>query len=299
MSTQLELVTRLPELAPRPPDSHKGDFGRVLVIAGSRGMSGAAVLCGSAALRGGAGLVRVAVPQEVSAIVAVGNPCYMTVPLPNDQGHVSEQAFGELQHLALQHDVLALGPGLGRSIGLNSLVTTLLTELATPIVLDADGLNALESARALSWSRKAAVVLTPHPGEFARLIGSDIPTVQGHRQELAVDFAREYSVVLVLKGHQTIVTDGQRMYLNTTGNPGMATAGSGDVLTGTIAALVGQGLSPFEAAQLGVYLHGLAGDLARDDLGEMGLTADDILNQVPRAQKRWRAEASSGGSNVS
>jgi NAD(P)H-hydrate epimerase len=291
MSTQQELVTRLPYLAPRSADSHKGDFGRVLVVAGSRGMSGAAVLCGSAALRGGAGLVHVAVPQEVLAIVAGGNPCYITVPLPGDQGHLSEEAVRELLHSAQSHDVLAVGPGLGRSLGLSALVTTLLSEVSIPIVLDADGLNALESARVLSWSRKASLVLTPHPGEFARLTGSDVPTVQEHRQEVAFDFAREYGVVLVLKGHQTVVTDGQRLYLNTTGNPGMATAGSGDVLTGAVAALIGQGLSPFEAAQLGVYLHGSAGDLARDELGEMGLTAADVLHYLPYAQKRWRSEA--------
>jgi NAD(P)H-hydrate epimerase len=291
MSTHQELVTRLPYLAPRAADSHKGDFGRVLVVAGSRGMSGAAVLCGSAALRGGAGLVHVAIPHEVLPIVAAGNPCYITIPLPSDQGHVSEEAVRELLHGAPSHDVLAVGPGLGRSLGISALVTTLLSEAAIPIVLDADGLNALESARVLSWSRKASLVLTPHPGEFARLIGSDIPTVQANRQEVATEFAREYGVVLVLKGHQAIVTDGQRLYLNTTGNPGMATAGSGDVLTGTVASLIVQGLSPFEAAQLGVYLHGLAGDLARDELGEMGLTAADILHHLPYAQKRWRAEA--------
>jgi NAD(P)H-hydrate epimerase len=227
----------------------------------------------------------------VLAIVAAGNPCYITIPLPGDQGHISEEAVRELLHGAQTHDVLAVGPGLGRSLGISALVTTLLSETAIPIVLDADGLNALESARVLSWSRKAALVLTPHPGEFARLIGSDVPTVQANRQDLATEFAREYGVVLVLKGHQTIVTDGQRVYVNTTGNPGMATAGSGDVLTGAVAALIGQGTRPFEAAQLGVYLHGLAGDLARDELGEMGMTAADVLHYLPYALKCWRAQA--------
>ena len=298
MSTQLEIVTRLPYLAPRASDSHKGDYGRVLVVAGSRGMSGAAVLCGSAALRGGAGLVHVAIPHEVLPIVAAGNPCYITVPLPGDQGHLSEQAVSELLQRAPSQDVLAVGPGLGRGLALSALVTTLLAEVTAPIVLDADGLNALESARVLSWSRKAALVLTPHPGEFARLTGSDTAAVQAHRQEVATEFAREYGVVLVLKGHQTIVTDGQRLYLNTTGNPGMATAGSGDVLTGEIAALLGQGLSPFEAAQLGVYLHGLAGDLARDELGELGVTASDVLHNLPYAQRRWRSEAGAAPENA-
>jgi NAD(P)H-hydrate epimerase len=289
----LETVTTLPALPRRSADSNKGDFGKVLVIAGSRGMSGAAVLCGSAALRGGAGLVRVAVPGDVLPLVAVGNPCYMTVPLPQDlDGHLHPAAENELLTLARTHDVVALGPGLGRSSGMTGLLAALLARLDVPIVLDADGLNAFVQHTA-SLRRSAPLVLTPHPGEFARLLNTDVATVQARRRELAAEFAAENSLVLLLKGNGTIVTDGRRVYQNTTGNPGMATAGSGDVLTGLIAALLGQGLEAFAAAQLGAYVHGLAGDLARDTRGELGMIAADILDHLPSALCRVQEQGSS------
>jgi ADP-dependent NAD(P)H-hydrate dehydratase len=279
----LEEVTALPALAPRPLDSNKGSFGRVLVIAGSRGMSGAAVLCGSAALRGGAGLVRVAVPAGILPIVAAGNPCYMTAPLAEDEeGRFSSEAIADLIHLAAGFTILAVGPGLGRSAGLTFLVSALL-RTSLPLVLDADGLNALDKQTDRLRGRTAPLVLTPHPGEFARLVGLTIPDVLARREELAGQFAAEHGLVVVLKGHGTLVTDGKRLYRNPTGNPGMATAGSGDVLTGLIAALMGQGLEAFAAAQLGVWLHGRAGDLARDDLGEPSLIASDLLQYLPRA----------------
>jgi ADP-dependent NAD(P)H-hydrate dehydratase len=285
-----EVVTRLPVLPPRAADSNKGNFGRVLVVAGSRGMSGAAVLCGSAALRGGAGLVRVALPQEILPIVAAGNPCYMTAPLPQDEhGGLAEAARDDLLSLARANGVTAFGPGLGRGPVIGPLLEALLTQTPTPLVLDADGLNALPPHLGLLRFRAAPLILTPHPGEFGRLIGREIADVQARRQELAVGFAAEHGVVLVLKGHGTVVTDGRRVYINNTGNPGMATAGSGDVLTGVIAALAGQGLDAFAAAQLGVYLHGLAGDLARADLGEIGLIASDLLYHLPRAFLRENA----------
>jgi NAD(P)H-hydrate epimerase len=286
----VEVVTAVPALPPRPPDSNKGSFGRVLVVAGSRGMSGAAVLCGSAALRGGAGLVYLAVPQGVWPQVATANPCYLTAPLPDDeQGWLSAGAEVALLPLAQANDVIAFGPGLGRTPAITTLALALLAQVKAPLVLDADGLNALVGHTDRLRHRPAPLVLTPHPGEFARLVGLDIPTVQSRRQELAVRFAAEHQVVLVLKGHGTLVTDGHRVYQNMTGNPGMATGGTGDVLTGLIAALLGQKLEPFAAAQLGVYLHGLAGDLARDDLGEVSLIATDLLLYLPRAFQRSAA----------
>lgn len=279
----LEMVTHLPALPPRAADSNKGTFGRVLVVAGSRGMSGAAVLCASAALRAGAGLVYLAVPQEILPIVATANPCYLTAPLPQDEdGRLAPTAEAALLELARSRDVVAFGPGLGRSPALTALLTSLLTQTQRPVVLDADGLNALEHHTDRLRLRPAPLILTPHPGELARLLGSDIPTVQKNRRELAVRFAAEHGLVLVLKGHGTVVTDGRRVYQNATGNAGMATGGTGDVLTGLIAALLGQGLEAFAAAQLGVYLHGLAGDLARDDLGEVSLIATDLLTYLPR-----------------
>jgi NAD(P)H-hydrate epimerase len=280
----VEAVTELPVLPPRAADSHKGDFGRVLVVAGSRGMSGAAALAGQGALRGGAGLVRVAVPEEILPIIASANPCYLTSPLPQDEhGRLSAAAGDALRELVAANDVTALGPGLGQSQAVTGLVLAVLKAAPGPLVLDADALNALQAQTQHLRGRPVPPVLTPHPGEFARLTGGQPPASPPEREEQSVRFAAEHGVVLVLKGHVTLVTDGRRLYANTTGNPGMATGGSGDVLTGLIAALLGQGLKPFAAAQLGVYLHGLAGDLARDAVGEVSLIASDLLQYLPSA----------------
>jgi ADP-dependent NAD(P)H-hydrate dehydratase len=281
--TSIEECTDLPRLRRRAMDANKGTFGRVLVIAGSRGMSGAAVLCGSAALRGGAGLVRVATPQTVRSEVAVGNPCFMTAPVPEDDaGRIGRTAIPELLALAEASDVVALGPGLGRGPEVTDAVIALLSAVDRPLVLDADGLNVITQNQSKLKSEPARI-LTPHPGEFARLTGQDVKTVQADRRGLASEYAQAKGVVLVLKGEGTIVTDGRRIYQNTSGNPGMATGGAGDVLTGLIAALLGQGLEPFAAAQLGVYLHGRAGDLVAEEIGQAGLIASDLLIQLPRA----------------
>jgi NAD(P)H-hydrate epimerase len=277
-------VTALPHLAPRAADANKGDFGRVLVVAGSRGMSGAAALCAGAALRGGAGLVRVAVPEGILPLVAPVNPCWMTAPLPQDgDGRLAATAHDELVGLVRASTVAVLGPGLGQSAEVARLLLAVLAQTTTPLVLDADALNNLVPHLEQLGPPGRPTVLTPHPGEFARLSRSDVPTVQAHRRDMALRFAAERGVVLALKGHQTIVTDGRRVYVNGTGNPGMATGGSGDVLGGLIAALIGQGLEAFAAAQLGVYLHGWAGDLARDELGEVSLIASDLVSYLPRA----------------
>jgi NAD(P)H-hydrate epimerase len=181
------------------------------------------------------------------------------------------------------NNVLALGPGLGRSADLDRLVWDVLEQVQAPVVLDADGLNACQGQTERFRRRTSPLVLTPHPGEFARLADTDIPTVQADRQQIAVRFAAEHGVVLLLKGRGTVVTDGRRVWINPTGNPGMATGGAGDVLTGLIAALLAQGLAAFEAAQLGAYLHGLAGDLARAEVGEVSLIASDLLDHLPAA----------------
>lgn len=278
-----EIITDLPKLAPRPVDSHKGMFGHVLVVAGSRGMAGAAILCGAAALRGGAGLVTVATPEPAQRVVATANACYMTMALPSeDHVHVAASAESVLFPVAVKSTVVAVGPGLGQSTGVTRVVIDLLARVNKPIVLDADGLNAVARASE-SLRRRDPLVLTPHPGEFARLIGVNTSVVQGDRENLAVRFAQQRGVILVLKGHQTLVTDGKRLYRNYTGNPGMSTGGTGDVLTGLIAGLIAQKLDAFSAAQLGVYLHGLAGDMARDAVGEVSLAATDLLAHVPRA----------------
>ena len=281
------LVAAVPKLPPRTPDSHKGDFGRVLIVSGSRGMSGAAILCATAALRGGAGLVRVAVPGDILPIVAGGNPCYMTTALPHDeQGHLAAGAAADVLHWASASDVIAAGPGLGATPAVAAVVRALLSDTTAPLVLDADALNVLAGQTEVLRGRAVPPILTPHPGEFSRLTGRKISDEPAERLASAVSFAADHGVVLVLKGHGTVVTDGRRAYVNTTGNPGMATGGSGDVMTGLIAALLGQHLEPFAAAQLGVYLHGLAGDLARDDLGEVSLIASDLIAYLPRAFRR-------------
>ncbi len=283
----IETVTILPTLLPRDAAGHKGDYGRVLVVAGSRGMAGAAVLCGSAALRAGAGLVKVAVPAEILPIVAAGNPCYTTAALPHDaDGRLAHRAFPILTALCEAHDVVAIGPGLGQSNELTALMIELFANVARPMVIDADGLNAFVGHLDKLGAPATPRIFTPHPGELARLVHADGATVQARRQELAIEFAVEHDVIVVLKGQGTLVTDGERMYQNTTGNPGMATGGTGDLLTGIIAALIGQHLSPFEAAQLGVYVHGKAGDLARDQIGEVSLIATDLLDFLPPALRQ-------------
>ena len=272
----------LPELPERPADAHKGHFGLALIIGGSRGMTGAVGLAGMAALRGGAGLVRLAVPDRCLETVAVLEPSYMTVPLPADpQGRIAADAFGMIVELAEPATVVACGPGLGRSEQLDSLVRRLYRELAKPLVVDADGLNALADNPDVLGEPGGPRILTPHPGEFARLIGKQLEAED--REAAAVKLAARCGIVLVLKGHRTLITDGSRQVINTTGNPGMATGGSGDVLTGLITALGCQGLDSFEAAQLGVYLHGLAGDFAASELGEISMIASDLVQFLPDA----------------
>lgn len=281
----LDTSISVPTLPARSPDAHKGDFGRVLIVAGSRGMSGAAVLCGSACLRGGAGLVQIAVPGEILPTVAAGNPCYLTTPLAQDlRGRFAASAVDELIELTKWADVVAVGPGLGQSEAMPSLLAALFDRAGKPLIVDADGINALAKLSRDQWrDRRAPVVLTPHPGEFARLTGRNNQEVQTHRQELAVEYAAKLSVILVLKGHGTLVTDGARLYKNATGNPGLATGGTGDVLTGLIAALIGQKLDAFQAAVLGTWVHGRTGDLAAERVGQAGLIATDLLTYLPSA----------------
>lgn len=292
--TPLDPVPSPPRLPPREPDGHKGTYGRVLVLAGGRGMSGAAVLAGSAALRGGAGLVTVACPADVQTVVACGNPCYMTAAVhQHADGTYSGASADEVLRRAEAADVLAIGPGLGNRPDVGELVrTVLLATPDTPTVLDADGLNVLPPIPEGLAARTAPLVLTPHPGEFARLLGVTVAEVQADRQRLAAEFARQWNAVVLLKGHQTVVTDGRRVYVNRTGNPGMATGGCGDVLTGLIAALIGQGLDGFGAAALGAHVHGRAGDLAAASYGQVSLTAADLLDYLPAA---FREQGGGGG----
>ncbi len=273
----------LPLLPERPPESHKGDFGLALVVGGSRGMAGAVAMAGMAALRGGAGLVRLAVPEPCLETVAGFEPSYMTAPLPADRaGRIALSARSKILAAAERATVVAYGPGLGRSGGLDALGEWLYGHLPRPMVIDADGLNALAARRETLGRPPGPRILTPHPGEFARLLGAE-RVAAADRQSAAVALAARWGVVLVLKGHRTLITDGARQAVNSTGNPGMATGGCGDVLTGLITALACQGLSPFDAARLGVFLHGLAGDLAAGELGQEAMIASDLIRYLPQA----------------
>ncbi len=281
---KLKELTALPKLPARAHEAHKGNFGRVLVVAGSRGMAGAAALCAQAALGSGAGLVHLALPEEVYPIASSQVPCVICHPMPQtDSGALSRKALDDLDQLASQNDVVALGPGLTTEKETTDLILHLIANVEKPMVVDADGINMLATETAVLSKSKGPRILTPHPGEMARLAGKTAADVQSGRTDTAADFAEEYGIILVLKGANTVVTDGKSVYVNQTGNSGMATAGSGDVLTGLTAGLRGQGLSDFEAARLAVYLHGLAGDVAKCNLTEYAMTAHDILDLLPQA----------------
>jgi ADP-dependent NAD(P)H-hydrate dehydratase len=286
-------ITEIPKLTPRKSDAHKGHFGRVLIIGGSRGMIGAPALAANAAFRSGAGLVRLAVPQQIQLATATLAPCATSIALADDEnGNISRSALNEILKAIEDNDSVALGPGLAQSNELQGVVETIIRESTKPLVIDADGLNNLAAVLAgagdpIKFPDKT--VLTPHPGEMKRLwkacIREEMPR---ERTEQAEKLARRLGMVVALKGEGTVVTDGDQTYINETGNPGMATGGSGDVLTGMIAALLarqeGAGqLSALEAAILGVFVHGRAGDLAAAVMGEEALMASDLADWLPEA----------------
>lgn len=294
MTRKVQRAQKLVRLPARRRDSHKGDFGRVLVVGGSEGMIGAVALAANAALRGGAGLVTFAAPLTVQPFIATLCPCATSVPLAIDQtGSLTTQAVRQVAQAAAQADVLAVGPGLATGPVQQQIVRAALGQ-ARPLVVDADGLNNLAAIDDWPAVRRCPMILTPHPGEFARLTRSTAQKVQADRQAavlsatatwLAASTDHAAPLVCVLKGAGTVVCDSRRLYVNRTGNPGMATGGSGDVLTGLIAAFVGQGLAPFEAACLAVHYHGRAGDLAARNLGQASLIASDLLDYLPAAMK--------------
>jgi len=289
----------LKELSERKQDSHKGDFGRVLVIGGCRGMAGAPSLAGMSCLRSGAGLVSVAIPRSIQNVVAGFDPCLMTIGLPEiESGRISRASLPILQGHLEQADAVVLGPGLGRHPEINQLVQQLYRDCRAPMVVDADALNALASGESsgdtLLPTHAGPRTLTPHPGEFKRLTAGNTtgknPRVhlpesisRGLRpdrvamEQAAIELAQANEVVIVLKGHRTLVSDGSRLYRNHNGNPGMATAGSGDVLCGIIAAFLGQTLPPFDAAAAAVFAHGRSGDRAARKRSQCSMTASDII----------------------
>lgn len=288
-------ATDVPALPPRSATTHKGQSGHVAIIAGSRGMSGAAVLAGLGALRGGAGLVRVYCPAGVQPLVAGAEPSLLTAGLGETAGgQLAAAAVADVSAVASWAHVLALGPGLGANspdAPIAELVRTALSQATKPVVLDADGLNAAPDQLA-GWlaarPERCPAVVTPHPGEMRRLQrGAGLPELQADDDEKRLASAHGYAqrarCVVVLKGHRTVVGTPHEAYINTTGNPGMATGGMGDVLTGLIAALLGQGLSAFEAACLGVYVHGAAADACAKAIGAVGYLAREVAEHVPAA----------------
>lgn len=271
----------------RRQNSHKGTFGRVFVVAGSKGMAGAGLLSSNAALRIGAGIVELAVPMCLFNIVSGKVPEIITRELREDKnGYICSESSESIIKGAMNASVLLMGPGLGFSEGVGDAVFNAIRTYKNPIIIDADGLNCISVNPSILLERVEETIVTPHPGEMARLMGISTKEVQQDRLSLAEKFASKYKVIVVLKGFRTIIsTPWGETWINPTGNPGMATAGSGDVLSGVIAGLIAQGLSAFEAAVCGTFIHGASGDRAADYLGQWGMTAADIIRFIPHTIK--------------
>ena len=263
---------------------HKNDFGHVLILAGSPTMLGAAALCGLAAMRAGAGLVSIGVPKSLNLTLQKKiSSAIMTWPLPETRQHsIAFSAASEILKKIQKFDVVAVGPGLGQHKSTENFIYEIIKRSTKPLLIDADALNALAKNPSILKRSNAVKVLTPHPGEMARLTGLSKEHIEKHRKKIALDFARRFTCTLVLKGHKTVVSSSNgEIFINTTGNPAMAKAGSGDVLTGIIAAFIAQGIAPFESAKLGVFLHGKAGDKALHLQSRPSLIATDIIESLP------------------
>jgi len=271
----------------RAVGAHKGDFGHVLVIAGSSGGTGAAYLTAQAAALSGSGLVTLAAGRSIFPVMAVKLTEVMVRPFFETRDwSLSLLAEKDIINFSDKTDALAIGPGISQNKETQNLVRNLVAKIEKPIVLDADGINAFVGHVDALKSARSRLIFTPHAGEMARLIGQDVKYIEQNRKDVALKFAAEYNTVLVLKGHNTVVAaPAGDIYVNETGNVGMATGGSGDVLTGMIASFIGQGIELFTAAALGVYFHGLAGDIALKNKGVLSLLATDILNKLPEALK--------------
>jgi ADP-dependent NAD(P)H-hydrate dehydratase / NAD(P)H-hydrate epimerase len=284
MADVREFIAAFPK---RPADSHKGDFGHVLVIAGSSGYTGAAYLSSQAAILSGSGLVTLAIGRSLYEVMASKLVEVMVRPFFETKDlSLSLLAEKDILTFSEKCSAVCIGPGISQNRETQKLVLNLVSKLTKPMAIDADGLNALAGHVDILKAAKAPVVLTPHPGEMARITGRDKEEIQNNRKEVAMTFAAEYNTVLVLKGHETVVANpAGELYVNQTGNPGMASGGTGDCLTGIIASFIGQGIEPFMASSLAVYYHGLAGDLAVKEKGVLSLIATDILNKLPEVLK--------------
>ena len=277
----LDHKTVLSLLPDRDPWAHKGCFGKILLLCGSRGFTGAAALAARAALRTGAGLVFLGVPESIYGIEAVKLDEPIVFPLPEEDGKLSAAAIPQILHRLPQMDAVLIGPGLGQSDGVFAVVKAVLEHFSGPVVVDADGINVLSTHRDLLRERVSPTIVTPHDVEFARLGG----VITEDRASSAAAAARDLGAIVLLKGHRTVISDGAECYCNRTGNPGMAVGGSGDVLSGIIVSLLGQGLSPIVAAACGAWLHGAAGDLCAKDLGQYGMLPSDMVEALPRLLK--------------
>ena len=268
-------------LPDRDPFAHKGKFGKILLLCGSRGYTGAAALSAMGALRSGAGLVFLGVPECIYAIEAVKLNEAVVFPLPDRGGTLSEEAVPEILERLPKMNAVLIGPGLGQSEGAFAAVKAVLENFAGPVVVDADGINNLSRHMDILRDRTAPTILTPHDGEFLRMGG----VIGEDRTESAANLARDTGAIVLLKGHRTVITDGVVCYVNHTGNPGMAVGGSGDVLSGMIVSLLGQGIGPLEAAACGAWLHGAAGDLCAAEMGQYGMLPSDMVEALPRLLK--------------
>ena len=268
-------------LPDRDPWGHKGSFGKILLLCGSRGFTGAAYLSAMGALRSGAGLTFLGVPESIYAIEAVKLNEPVVFPLPDSGGMVGIQAVNEILERLPKMDAVLIGCGIGISSATQAVVKAVLEHARCPVVVDADGITVLKEHKDILRGREYPTILTPHDGEFIRLGG----TIGEDRMASAAYFAQDWNCILLLKGHRTCITDGRNHYRNCTGNPGMAVGGSGDVLAGIIVSLLGQGLEPLEAAACGAWLHGAAGDRCAEELGQYGMLPTDMLNVLPRLMK--------------
>jgi len=276
--THADVRSILPD---RDPEAHKGCFGKILLLCGSLGYTGAAVLAAMGALRCGAGLVYLGVPESIYAIEAVKLNEPIVFPLPDDGGRLAVASAAEILQRLPAMDAVLIGPGLGQSSGTLAVLEAVLQHAKCSVVVDADGINLLAAHKDILRGRDYPTILTPHEGEFRRIAGT--PPVD--RLAAAAALASDLGVITVLKGHHTVITDGVHSYINHTGNPGMAVGGSGDVLAGIIVSLLGQGISPMEAAACGVWLHGAAGDICADKYGQYGMLPTDMIAELPRLMK--------------
>jgi NAD(P)H-hydrate epimerase len=278
-------------LKDRKKDTHKGDYGHLFIIGGSPGLTGAVCLAGKSALRTGCGLVTIGIPGGLNLVIEIKLTEVMSLPLPETEDHYfSEDAYDKsIEFIEKKADCVLIGPGLSLHSETKKFIKKLIPEIKKPLIIDADALKILsENLEILNSLKKEKPILTPHPGEMSYLTGLKIEQIQKNRKEVAESFAKKYNVILILKGHRTVVTDGKNTYINLTGNPGMATAGSGDVLAGIIGGLLSQGEEKFNSAKYGVLIHGLAGDIAAKEKGEISLIASDIIEKIPFVLKKLK-----------